>query len=707
MKGSICSRFLSVLLSIVLIVSLLPTTTFALTEEDSVVPAKELPYSAEAVDIRISFAPPADPNSTTSSYGSETSTGRGDSTEGDIVIDGLYQDGEAAEGEVSGSSGTGSTVTVPTHEGDKTQSESPTNYDQTTTTTTDRTATATVSKVTVSTSYQNSGDDALDRNGWYFDASGNHGEHFISWTHNVFWHVYNRDGSHALDKNGENWEGAANIVAFDLKNISGKLLSGLYCADLNTSPSNGAYYERVNLEDAVADGYYSVEDAATLRAIMKNGYTLPSDCSEETFDADLNANLAAFKESLILQLDENGKLPGTELTEDAINALSYQQAASATQMAIWSVANRIELGDGQYLTMINAGYSGEQTDENLVCEELCNYLLSLSDDGVTDGEYDETQIINEDKFIDDLELVIGSMVQGNANNSDDDYDNDVYNVGLKFSLVVTPSVDDDLVVKVLNSNGQVVGSARIAGEAQEGEISASTVTENGKTYYVLDGLTLEENSDVSFNLKLEGTQNLKEGVYVFRSLLDEDGQSTSQNFIGMSGGTSDVNVSMDVTLRFSVDEAIVTTERSWHHESGAPDSGTPNTPEEPKDDTPDEDLPDDGKLPEDEPEDDTPDDGKLPEDGPKDDTPDDEKLPEDETSDTDIPDDEIPLAPTLPAESADTPDGAEVTDIPDDDIPLSDLPKTGDTSGVYLTLTLLSACGLLLLLLTGKKRGSV
>ena len=120
-----------------------------------------------------------------------------------------------------------------------------------------------------------------------------------------------------------------------------------------------------------------------------------------------------------------------------------------------------------------------------------------------------------------MEVTIGSMVKDHENNQDTDHDNDVYEVGLKFSLVVEPDKNnDDLVVKILDSEGNEVKSARIAGTAAEGEEYLERA-EDGS--YTMTGLKLQENSDATFNLKLEGYQLLEEGVYVFESQnLDKD-----------------------------------------------------------------------------------------------------------------------------------------------------------------------------------------
>ncbi len=69
-------------------------------------------------------------------------------------------------------------------------------------------------------------------------------------------------------------------------------------------------------------------------------------------------------------------------------------------------------------------------------------------------------------------------------------------------------------------------------------------------------------------------------------------------------------------------------------------------------------------------------------------------VPQEETpEEVIVPDEDVPLA--------ETPE--DLTEIPDEDVPLADVPKTGDSSSIWRTLTLISGMGLALLAL-GKKR---
>ena len=94
--------------------------------------------------------------------------------------------------------------------------------------------------------------------------------------------------------------------------------------------------------------------------------------------------------------------------------------------------------------------------------------------------------------------------------------------------------------------------------------------------YVLKGLKLSENKDFNFDLRLEGTQYLEHGVYIYEAY---GGREKSQNFVGVAEGHRNVDVSIGVTVSFDVDENNkVVAERVWHNE-GDPNYQPPTNPE--------------------------------------------------------------------------------------------------------------------------------
>jgi len=239
-------------------------------------------------------------------------------------------------------------------------------------------------------------------------------------------------------------------------------------------------------------------------------------------------------------------------------------------------------------------------------------------------------------------VTVVEKVQDHENNKDADETNDAYVTDLTFALVVTPSTEngDDLIVKVLDANGKSVAEGRIAGEAKEGE-NVLFADERGN--YTFSGITLVEGNQ-SFNITLEGVQNLQEGVYLYSSEVctdDSGDETTSQTMVGLASGKRAVNVEMNICFELSVEDEVVARERYRRTENN--DNG---------EETPGEEIPD----------------GEVPlSDIPK-----------------EIPEEDIPME-----------------ELPDEAVPLAEIPKTGDVSALWYMMSLFSGMGLVVL---GKKR---
>lgn len=461
--------------------------------------------------------------------GSQTTVSKGDGTEGDITL-GLMEDGETADSKVTGTSGTAGTVTKPTNEDSKLKEEDPANFDQTTTTTTDRTADATISS-SETTSYSYIGVYNL------YNQDCDLSNYYIK---------YKKDGATEQYVDGYY---AWNLIIKDDELNEGNWIGGMYCADMSTGAEEGSGYSIVNLEDAVRDGYYKEVDVQKLRAIIKNGF-IRYDGTDEYADNDTNnqAALEAFRKKL-LELKDNGT-GLDDISKEQIEDLTWEQATVATQMAIWQIANR----EDEDIEVYAEGISGYE-DKVDVANKLKNYLLSLKDDTAT-----ETKIRRDNQSIENIELMIGSK---NQNGVDDQHD--LYNVGLKFSLVVTPGIGDDLYVHVLDQDGKIKVTKCIPTEGQIGQEYVKVVTGvDGEVYYIIDDLVWAENTDFSLALKME--QELEKGVYVFQACYDQNGNSQSQNMIRMYSGTAKIDLGRTLTMRFNVEEADVTTTREWRKE---------------------------------------------------------------------------------------------------------------------------------------------
>lgn len=628
------------------------------------------------------------------------------------------------------------TETKPTNPGDKLQSEDPANFDQTTTTTTQRVLEATSSteftadvplfvdaegnpvKVETTDVYNYYYGEIYDINNENINVSGK------SWGVTEFAPNFYRV---SVDENGNEVkvkiddEKVCQRVIYDGKGTEDtsddEIVNGLYCVDMSTGINSAFEYRLVNLEDAVEEGYYGEEDVSHLRAIMTHGYTWDDDADNGYTNLE---NIKTMITDAKAQAQTDGDTELYDLLSQIVlegdGALSREQAATATGMAVWHYGNRFSLNGNETLV-------GENSNTNI--QALYSYLITLTEDPV------ERDIITEEKFIDNMSVVIGDKTEatdidsnndGTFDNDDADDTNDVYNASVKFSMVVTPDQEnDDLLVHIVNALGEVQKTVRIAGPQADDE-KYEYISPEADGTYLIGGLALQENTDNVFNISLEGTQQLEAGVYVFESkqytlaeaveqtcsywtsdanwegerawaasklgipleemtkekyaehVMDfyftskkyknEDGSynwdyvTSSQNFIGKTDGTAEVSANMNVTFNFNVDEATVTTTRVWRHEADPAAQG------------------DDFPIPE---FDGVPQAAAL------------MFIPTDDT----IEEEPVPLAVEAPAEDA------EGLDILDEEVPLAAAPETGDASLIWGIMGLLSMAGSALL---GKKK---
>lgn len=344
-----------------------------------------------------------------------------------------------------------------------------------------------------------------------------------------------------------------------------------YCVDLETSVQQGYWYTIDNLESGT---YYPTEDAENhIRGIVNHGYWGTAGGTGSL--SQIKAELKAAREAGAF----------TALTDAEIDQLTEGEALTATQAAIWKYSNG---GD----KIIEAGYNAGEEGQKRI-EAYMNYLSGITEEAA------ETPVINEEHFVKDMSLTVKDRVQ---NGETEGAAADVYNADLTFSLVVMPSAtNDDLIVKVV-SNGQVIKTARLAG--QDDEQYGTKILPDANGNYLLTGLQLVEGQDIDFSLKLEGTQYLQRGVYVYtsevRAVPQEDGSTknvSSQTFVGIAEGAKQVDVEMNVKLNFTVKESTVTTQtdwiRTWEEEVPEPTGPEETIPEEtePEETEPEETVP--------------------------------------------------------------------------------------------------------------------
>jgi len=354
-----------------------------------------------------------------------------------------------------------------------------------------------------------------------------------------------------------------------------------YCIDLVTGADKNDWYGITNLEDS--DYYPSEETEDHVRAVVINGYW----GSKEGTGSITNV-----RETLAKAL-ENGELPeevsisyypgndGGEVnsgkervtvtfkTADIIGGITEGEAMNATQAAIWSYSNGCPemLPENDDFILVNViygevGVGNGYTPEGAARMDIFyKYLMGL------EGMKPETTVINDKTNVKDISLTVGGLAEGRAENEDEDKNNDVYNADINFKLAFVPDEKDDLLVQIkytdLDGN-EITVVKRLAGKNSEGrEYDSIYPDENGN--YVIEDLVLSENKEFGFDLRLEGTQYLRHGVYLYTPY---GGRSETQSMVGLGEGTRSVDVNLGMTISFSVDETrTVVAKSEWHSDN--------------------------------------------------------------------------------------------------------------------------------------------
>jgi len=420
-------------------------------------------------------------------------------------------------------------------------------------------------------------------------------------------------------------------VQFALRHENGEFFYA-YCMDASTGagPEGNRWYNIRNLEDAIEsednpDGYITEEEAGMIRAIATNGYW-----GTETGRGSLDS----LKELLKANYKEGDKInvryPGSNTAHEysiyeLIDDLTEYEALACTQAAIWTYAN---MGDITYRN--NAGTALVEGGSVIGILSAHKYNDSSGNPGLNeyqpakDGESDarlkalyqcllklepiyadgelreDSTVIPNEGVVSDVAIVVKDKVENEAANLDDNKDNDVYNTAVNFKLAFVPGEKDEMYVLLMDGNNQpILGED---GQPIKKLLASETSTKEGENVikpvngvYTLTGLKISENSNFEFDLRLEGTQYLNEGVYIYQA---EGGRRESQTLVGLAKGEQKIAVSTKLTISFDVDEENhVVAERVWHEE-GDPavallndDGGPWNIPARPLDNIPDEEVP--------------------------------------------------------------------------------------------------------------------
>lgn len=332
----------------------------------------------------------------------------------------------------------------------------------------------------------------------------------------------------------------------------------VYCADMETDAHLGSGYTMTNIEDA---NYYQGENAIDhIKAIAMNGYwgTLNNEGSLEA----IQQLLRDYKAKNDPSLDKVNSL-----TEEEIQALDEGFSLSATQAALWKFGNcngdvwvddeLFEICGTCHGVWSDAGFHhcSKRIDGNAALETQRKaaqalYQLLVSDRLMNDNkaQLTDTDMIGLED-ISSASITVKERIDLNAVDQavQNTAENDVYNTDVSFNLAVVPGEDDSLIVRIYNGD-EVVATRRLAGEDTEGY---GLISPDSKGNYTIPDIQLAEN--VNITLKLEGTQLLQPGVYLYQS-------AGSQTFVGVSTGEARRNLDLEVKLSFEVEDATQRTE---------------------------------------------------------------------------------------------------------------------------------------------------
>ena len=290
-----------------------------------------------------------------------------------------------------------------------------------------------------------------------------------------------------------------------------------YCCDLLTSVKPGAYYKRVNLEEA---GYYSEDSAKKIRAILKKGYW--SEGPDKTRSiAELQRNSGA-------------------------KNLTNAEALLATQEAIWHYANSSEEGgasvtqlywktnpanNGEHvnriadMTTVNVAEAARTNTASNV-KAVYDYLINLTGEeaksviwNFTDNGY----VIAAGSGESGYNLIVNFDMTGSGDETD----------GL--SVTVTPQFDSALgllgeLFAPLSGGSSIEAITQKLSDMDKGT-DGYTVTFNGLTESQLRSLT-------GVTVTLDGTQQVKDDVFFYEP---EGGRNTAQSFVGLAEGKTKVH----------------------------------------------------------------------------------------------------------------------------------------------------------------------
>ena len=231
----------------------------------------------------------------------------------------------------------------------------------------------------------------------------------------------------------------------------------------------------------------------------------------------------------------------------AIDALSEGDAVTATQAALWAYSQGTEADvDGELSKIVTGEFSNDTAGHMSL---IYQYLLTVT-------EKENNELIGVDK--DSMSLDVGEKL---GEVSDGDEVNGIYSAALNFKLTIIPGEKDELNVVLQYTDAD--GNNQTVVRALGSENNENTIAPNADGSYTMSGLKLSENQDISFDLTLEGTQYLEDGVYVYTATHVNDGYVSEyfgdegerhSTLVGVGEVGKKVSETTSFTVKFAVDE---------------------------------------------------------------------------------------------------------------------------------------------------------
>ncbi|MBP3702027.1 MAG: SpaH/EbpB family LPXTG-anchored major pilin, partial [Lachnospiraceae bacterium] len=303
-----------------------------------------------------------------------------------------------------------------------------------------------------------------------------------------------------------------------------------------------------NLEDS---SYYDEGVEKHLRAVVENGYwgSAQGTGSIPAIVASLKAAIAEGEiEDYIVTTktetvtDENGQ--ETEITDEVwlsemIDGMTPGEALDATASAIWHWANQGVADDIVFTGVVRGS---ENNDRVRDARRLAyyNWLINLQ------PREAHSVIVNEDNFIQNVDIKVDEIVTASA-----DGKSDVFDADLTFTMGVAPNEGDDLLLEITHpdkSGDNVTVIYRLAGTNAEGQNYTVLTPVNG--VYTIDGLELAENQKFDVEMRIFGEQELERDVY----FLTTGTREGSQSMITLAEGTHKVDITLAADVIFNADE---------------------------------------------------------------------------------------------------------------------------------------------------------